>query len=107
VAVDTAFVSGKHQACTVYLAPEEFPSSYDTVSTRNLFLKVRFDGPAGCDPLIRYVAVRVDRPPVVVMHGLWSDWFEAFSGFRVGVKGQINGLRIVGPNYPNAAHFAE
>lgn len=106
VTASTSNIGGNNLAFAVYRAPEELPAEFDDASTYTLYLKVRFDGPAGIDPSTDYVAVRVDRPPVLAMHGLWSNFFEAYKDFTFGVKQQIHGLYIDGPDYPNAAHFS-
>lgn len=105
--VSTTNVSGKNMAFAVYRAPEELPPEYNNVATAPMSLKVRFDGPSGTDPAISYVAVRVDRPPVIVMHGLYSNPIEAFGDFRYAIKNQMSGLRVGVPSYANAAHFAD
>ena len=105
VTTATTSIGGKNVAFAVYRAPERLPAEFDGVSTRTIALKVRFDGPDGTDPVTDTVEVRVERPPLLAMHGLWSSFDGAYHDFKYLLEYQINGLIIEGPSYDNAAHF--
>lgn len=51
------------------------------------------------------VTLIIVRPPVVVMHGLWSKRDLAFGGFQQEFRQAQPGVLIFGPDYPNAVYL--
>ena len=75
VTVPTAPVDGGFLAFAVYLVPPDFnlPSGYETAHDRPLDLTATFT-PAGGQPASPVaLALRLYRPPIVLLHGLWSN----------------------------------
>ena len=102
----TTVIGGKHVAFAVYRAPEEMPPDVHGAATRNITLKLHFDGPSGKNSINNFVTLRVDRPPLLAMHGLWSSFDGAYGGgFTSGIQAGIPGIVVEGPSYPNANSF--
>ena len=103
-------IDGEPQAFAVYHAPEDFtrPGTQDeTAVVRTIQLEAIID-PEECVGARRPVPILVVRPPVVVLHGMWSDRSNAFKGFEAELKKRLPEIEIFGPDkYRNAAHFEE
>jgi triacylglycerol esterase/lipase EstA (alpha/beta hydrolase family) len=109
----TAVNSGNNKAFAIYNAPESFvrngPFSDSIVSSRFLPLTVEYSSP-GCNiPMRREIKIRLERPPVVLVHGLWSSsnscWGD--SGFEQSLKVKFPLLNIIEADYvsTNANYF--
>lgn len=99
---------GGFQAFAVYHAPLEFarPGGVDDAEVSRL-VRLRLDlSQPGC-PDERPLALMVVRPPIVVMHGVWSNRREAFGGFEADLPKWLPGLPVFGRDYPNDVHLAQ
>ncbi len=92
--------NGEAYAFAVYRAPLDFarpagagfksgacngtPKMDDQLACRSISIQVQ-DITAGTSPIT--VPVTIVRPPVVLVHGLWADWREAWKSFSPLVRG--------------------
>ena len=98
------------RAYALYRAPEIFHRTgggYDdsTLFQRVINLQAVFtpdSGPAATQS----VAIVIVRPPLIVLHGIWSDSDLAFGGFIKTFRADEVGLQLFDPDYPNAISFA-
>lgn len=74
ISVDTVEVGGQHYALALYKAPEDFVAvaAPDAISGQVAFSTI-FTPTAGTAQPEREWTIEVVRPPVVVVHDLWSD----------------------------------
>jgi uncharacterized membrane protein len=99
--------AGTPQAFAVYHAPNNFtrPETDDGTDTARL---VQLQVEVGTGPCRekRPLALMIVRPPVVVMHGIWSSRTEAFGGFETELRKWLPGVEVFGRDYPNDVHLA-
>ena len=115
VNVPTIAVGGKYEAFAVYQAPLDYAvSASDNSSSRTVTLSAVFTPSAGGQVSLTQDIVVV-RPPVVLVHGLWSSYVDAWetvvpgntTSFKAGLLSAIAGLNIQAADYTptNAASF--
>lgn len=86
VTVTTSCINGWPQAFVVYRSPGDFPrSSADDsdLAFRDVYLRIESEYSGTVVP------VRIVRPPVALVHGLWDDW-KAWDNFSPLVSGRRN-----------------
>ncbi|MEO8429578.1 MAG: hypothetical protein ABI651_20995, partial [Verrucomicrobiota bacterium] len=89
------------EAYVVYQAPKTFDRSgteavQDAQTVRRevqLALSFQPDGGAEVEDLL---PITITRPPVVVMHGIWSNKRHAFGAFEAQIRSVLPGLQITG-----------
>lgn len=98
------------RAYALYHAPDIFHRTgggYDdsALFQRTIYLQAVFtpdSGPAATQS----VAIAIARPPLIVLHGIWSDSDLAFGGFIKAFRADEASLQLFDPDYPNAISFA-
>ena len=98
------------RAYALYHAPDLFHrlgGGYDdsTLFQRVINMQAVFTPTSGT-AATQTVAIFVARPPLVVLHGIWSNAKEAFGGFITNFLADEAGLQLFDPDYPNAISFA-
>ena len=98
------------RAYALYYAPDLFHRTgggYDdsALFQRVINLQAVFTPNSGT-ATTQSVAIVIARPPLVVLHGIWSDATQAFGGFITNVLMDEAGVQLFTPNYPNAVAFA-
>jgi len=77
ITVPVSQVDGGFLAFAVYLVPPDFnlPSGWESSHDRPLGVTATFNAPggAGTGPAPVPIALTLYRPPIVLLHGLWSD----------------------------------
>ena len=94
----------------IYHAPSLFfrSASADTnVVERQVTLRARIHQPGGAaqEPT---APIKIVRPPLVLIHGLWSNPSDAWDEFRANIQQALPGIHIVAPTYrkTNASQFS-
>lgn len=96
---------GKHYIFPTYHAPSNFPVADANKAWRDLYLKVVFTPAAAGAAKTEFVRVRIQRPPLVLVHGIASTVEKSFPDFIARIQQEIPGLRIHRVNYPNTDSF--
>lgn len=99
------------RAYALYHAPDVLHRTgpgYDdsALYQRVINLQAVFTPNGGGGATTQSVAIAIFRPPVVLMHGVWSNPDDAFGGFMQKFKQEELGVQIFAPLYPNAISFA-
>jgi hypothetical protein len=108
--VPTYAVGGAYKAFAVYQAPLDYAqSASDNTGGRTITLNAVFTPDAG-GQATQTQTIEIVRPPVVLVHGLWSDPTGAWqsSGFMEGLQSKISGLSFWYADYAktNAYSFS-
>ncbi len=90
----------------VYKVPDNFVSDSNNayLSEREITVHVKFHPGSGGETTAEQ-KIKLRRPPVMLIHGIWSDYFKSFlnSGIVEYLQNSISGIRLVPVNYPNAS----
>jgi uncharacterized repeat protein (TIGR01451 family) len=94
------------RAYALYHAPEIFHrNAVDSdLPLRLVGMRVVFTPDSG-SATTQAVSIHIVRPPVVLMHGIWSSRQEAFEGFEEAFKQNEAVAQVFGPSYPNDLYF--
>ena len=100
------------RAYALYRAPEVFHRAGNGTADaalyqRTIYLHAVFTPDGGGAAATQSVALAIFRPPVVVLHGVWSNPDDAFGGFMQKFRQEELGVQIFAPQYPNAIAFAD
>ncbi len=97
------------RAYALYHAPDIFFTPFVTnapaLMQRVINMQAIFTPNTG-PPATQTVSIIIVRPPLIVMHGLWSNRRESFADFEQAFKVVEVGVQIFGPSYSNAISFA-
>lgn len=106
ITVQTQFGQNGHEGVTQYLVPEEFNrGGNENQVVRDVTFRLHFipDDPA-IGPRTANLNFQLWRPPLILMHGLWSSEEEAWDESPLRNDGRL--LSFPGDYEPtNAAHF--
>jgi uncharacterized repeat protein (TIGR01451 family) len=112
-AYDTPTENTAHgiRAYALYHAPDVFHragAGYDDsgLYQRVINLQAVFTPDGGGGSATQSVAIAIFRPPLILMHGVWSNPDDAFGGFMQKFRQEELGVQIFAPSYPNAVSFA-
>lgn len=102
VTVTPTQVNGQYYAFAVYRAPKHFvhKDSDKNISERTVTLDVT----SGVNP-ITTKDITLDRPPLLLVHGLWANkdmWYENPCNFYVGLLNTFPRLLISTPDYQDS-----
>ena len=96
------------RAYLLYRAPEIFHRTNTSDSLRPqriIGMQARFQPDIGA-VVTQTVSIVLVRPPLIVLHGVWSDRAQSFAGFETRFQQEEPGVQIFGPSYPNSISFA-
>ncbi len=109
VTVTTVNVNEQEYAFAIYQAPENFVrfgyAEDEKISERTITLNVK----STRSPAFEFSEeIRLVRPPVILVHGLWSS-SERWINYSNGLEKALPGIRIFTPDYKkkNASHFED
>ncbi len=114
IAVNSVNVNGKDYAFAIYQAPENFvrQNNIDDLHTSERILNLQVDITGATSNSSFTKPIKLVRPPVVLVHGLWSSskmWTggERDDGydFHTALANSFEKIRIFKPNYPNDVSF--
>lgn len=97
------------RAYLLYHAPEIYhragPSDDSARPQRIIKMQAVFTPDSGV-ATTQMVSIVILRPPMIVLHGIWSDSNLAFGELIKSFRADEMCLQIFDPNYPNAISFA-
>ncbi len=93
----------------VYKVPDNFVSTSqdEHACEREITINIKYTSNSGGASQDLTQKIKLKRPPVVLIHGLWADlnvWYD--SGFVSILKSSIPAIEIITPTYANASHFS-
>ena len=96
------------RAYALYHAPDQYHRTglNDSALVQRIINLQAIFTPNSGTAITQSVAIVIARPPLLVLHGVWSNPTEAFGGFIQSFRAAEAGVQIFAPSYSNAVSFA-
>ncbi len=104
--ISSVSISQGQKILAVYKVPDNFVSDSHNayLSEREITIHVKFHPASGGETTTEQ-KIKLIRPPVMLIHGIWSNYYKSFSvsGIVAYLQNSISGIKLVPVNYPNAS----